>query len=248
MKLIRNLLIVLVIGVAGLYLARNFIARKAVEIAAREMTGFPLEIGSVDIGLLGGSLEVRDLKLMNPPEFHGGTFVNLPLLKVNYDTMSMLRRSPHIKELTVNVAEVVLVKNEKGENNATVLQKKAEAVSGKSSGGESKPGSATGGKPSPGGAPPKEEKTMPYRVDLVKVHVGTVIQRSFGKDGKPSDHKLTLNVDATYKDITESTSITKLVMDTVFMQLGPQLIGDAVKGVGDTIQKAGKGLFDVFKK
>ena len=247
MKLIRNLIIIVVLLVVGLYYFRNTIAKNAVEVAAKEMTGFPLEIGSVDIGLLTGTLEVRDLKMMNPAEFHGGTFVSLPLVRVDYDTISFLRRAPHIKELTVNVAEVALVKNEKGETNATVLQNKAEAVAGS----KSPSGTGSGG----GSTPPKEEKTMPYRVDLVKVHVGTVIQRSFGKDGKPSEHKIDLNVDATYKDISESTSITKLVMDTVFGQLGSQLVGSAVKGlgdagktVGDTLQKSGKGLLDMFKK
>ena len=89
----------------------------------------------------------------------------------------------------------------------------------------------------------------------MKIHVGTVIQRSYSRDGKPSEHKLNLNVDATYKDIVESTNITKLVIDTVMDQLGPQLVGTVVKGlgdagknVGDTLQKSGKDLLDMFKK
>lgn len=254
-KIIKWLLVLLVVLGVVLYFARNVVARRAVEIAAKEMTGFPLEIGSVDIGLFSGTLEVRDLKLMNPPEFHGGTFVILPLVKVDYVTMSFLSRSPHIKELIVNVAEVDLVKNEKGETNATVLQNRAAAVSG--SGGTSKPADTSVGTPSggtPSGGAPKEEKKMPYRVDLVKVHVGTVIKRTFSADGKSSENKINLNVDATYKDITESTSISKLVMNTVFGQVGAVAgemikgVGEAVKGAGDTLQKTTKGLFDAFKK
>lgn len=248
MKILRYLLIAVVIVLAGLYFLRNVIAKRSVEVAAKQMTGFPLEIGSVNIGIFSGTLEVKNLKLMNPPEFQGGTFVDLPLLRVDYDTMSFLRRSPHIKELTVNVAEVVIVKNEKGQTNTTVMQEKAASVSG----GEKQTGGKT---PSTEAVAPKEEKAMPYRVDLVKVHVGTVIQRTIGRDGKASDRKLNLNVDATYKDITESTSMSQLVMNTVFSQLGVQMVGDVLKGVGDagkglgdSLQKTTKGLFDAFKK
>ena len=242
-KLFIRIVIVLVALLVVGFLCRNFIARKAVEIVAKDITGFPLEIGAVDIGLFSGTLEVRDLKMMNPPEFHGGTFVSLPLLKVDYKTLSFLCLSPHIKELVVNVAEVDLVTNEKGDTNATVLQNKVAA-----SGGTNQTASASGS------STPKDKKKMSYRVDLVHVHVGTVIKRSFNSAGKPSETKLTFNLDKIYTDINESTSITKLIMDTVFGQLGAvagEMIkgtGAAVNNAGQTLQKTGKGLFDNLKK
>jgi len=255
-KIIKWLLVLVVVLVVVLYFTRNIVARRAVEVAAKELTGFPLEIGSVDIGLFNGTLEVRDLKLSNPPEFHGGTFVIMPLLKVDYDTMSFLSKSPHIKELVVEVSEVDLVKNEKGETNANVLQDRASSIGG--SGGTSKSADTSGGTPSggtPGGGAPKEEKkAMPYRVDLVKVHVGTVIKRTYSSDGKPSENKINLNTNAKFENITESTSISKLIMDTVFGQVGAvagEMIkgaGEAIKGATDTLQKTTKGLFDAFKK
>ena len=246
-KLLFGILLVLVALVVIGVLCRNVIARKAVEIAAKEMTGFPLTIGSVDIGLFSGTLEVRDLELMNPPEFHNGTFIKLPLVRVDYETMSFLRRAPHIKELTVNVAEVDLVTSEKGEANATVLQSRAESIGGGKQAGPSSSGT-------PSNVAVKDEKKMPYHVDVVNVHIGTVIKRSFNRDGKPSEIKITLNGNATYKDVNESSSITKLIMDTVFGQLNA-VAGEMLKtvsGIGkdaaQTIQKTGKGLFDSFKK
>jgi hypothetical protein len=240
------LVLVVVSGVV-LYFARNIIARKAVEVAAKELTGFPLEIGSVDIGLFGGTLEVRNMKLSNPPEFHGGTFIILPLVKVDYVTMSFLSKAPHIKELTVNVAEVDLVTNEKGETNYSVLQKRTSSIGGSG-------GTPSGG--TPGGGTPKEEKKMQYRVDVIKVHVGSVIKRTLGSDGKEKSKTSLLfkPLNARYENITECTSIMKLVMDTLFGQVGTVAgdiikgAGEAVKGAADSVQKATKGLFDAFKK
>jgi hypothetical protein len=176
--------------------------------------------------------------------------------------MSFLSKAPHIKELVVDVAEVHLVKNEKGETNANVLKDRASSMGG--SGGTSKPADTSGGTPgggTPGGGAPKEEKKTPYRVDLVKVHVGTVVKRTFSSDGKESKNTINLNTNAKFENITESTSISKLIMDTVFGQVGA-VAGEMIKGAGeaikgateavkgatDSLQKTTKGLFDAFKK
>jgi len=242
-KILVRILAVLVVLVVAAFLFRNFIARKAVEVGVKQVTGFPLEIGSVDLGVFGGRLEVQNLKLMNPPEFPEKAFVDLPLFKVDYHTLSMLSGSPHIKEVDVNVAEVVLVKNAKGESNAQVLQAKVTPASS----GSSQPEGDKSPKTEPSGS-------VRYRVDLVRVHIGTVRILDYSKGNKPTEKKITLNKDVVFKDVDESTSITALVMRTVFGQVG-EVAGDLVKGVGEaakgateTLQKTGQGLFDSIKK
>ena len=78
----------------GLTLFYTDLDRKAVEVGAKQVTGFPLTIGAVNIGIFTGSLEVDNLKLMNPPEFKEPMFVDLPLFKVDYVTFSMLSGAP----------------------------------------------------------------------------------------------------------------------------------------------------------
>lgn len=236
-KLIKWLLILTVVLVVGLVLARNFVVRTGLQIGARQATGFPLNIGAVDIGLLNGKLEVRDLKLTNPQDFDEKRFVDLPRLYVDYEFSSMLRRQPHVREMEVNLNELVIVKNAAGEYNAMKLKNMAA-------------GSST-----------TSEKKTPYRVDLLKVKVGTVIVKDYSK-GNPTERVYKLNLDVTYKDLTETTDISKLVLATVLKNVGiPDLAGFSdqlnkqlggvlgnVKGVTDNLQKTGKGLLDVFKK
>ena len=242
-KLLVRIFVVLVALVVVAFLCRNFIARKAVEVGVKQVTGFPLEIGSVDLGVFGGRLEVQNLKLMNPAEFPEKAFVDLPLLRVDYHTLSMLSGSPHIQEVAVNVTEVVLVKNAKGETNAQVLQAKVTPASS----GSSQPGGDKSPKTEPSGG-------AHYRVDLVRVHIGTVRILDYSKGTKPTEKNITLNKDVVFKDVNESTSITALVMRTVFGQVGA-VAGDLVKGLGgatkgatDTLQKTSQGLFDSIKK
>jgi len=239
-KFLVRIALVFVILLAAVFLLRNVIACKAVEIGTQQMTGFPLEIASVDLGMFGGAMEVRGLKLMNPPDFPEKMFVDLPLFKVDYRTLSMLRGAPHIRELIVNVNEVILVKNEKGESNVDRIQAKI-----------SPPPSSD--KSSPATAPSKPEKKTTYRVDVVRVRIGTVIRKDYSK-GKPTEQKFVLNQEVVFKDITESTSISALILRTMLGPIGNvagDLVkgaGETLKGAGDTLQKTGKGLFENLKK
>ena len=238
-KLLTRIIIGLAVLVVVLFLARNFIARKSAEIGITKVTGFPLQIGAVDIGLFSGQLKVDNLKLTNPPEFKDPRFVDLPQFKIDYVTFSMLRGAPHIKELVVNVNEVVVVKNDKGHTNATMIQEKLSPPATGHAGGGTKPTTT--------------EKKTAYRVDLIRVHIGTVIIKDYSK-ATPTEKKMTLNRDVVFKDLTESTSISALVMSTILGPVG-DVAGDLVKGVGgalkDTsqnLEKSGKGLFDSIKQ
>lgn len=227
---IRILIILAVLAVA-LYFARNFVARKSVEVGARTVTGFPLEIGSVNVGVFTSRLDVRDLKLMNPPEFEDKQFVEMPRLYVDYQFGSMLRATPHINEMLVDIKHLSLIKNAKGESNAMKLK-----------------GMVSSDKPS----------ATKYQVDKLRVHVGSVTIKDYSR-AKPTERTLHLNVDATYNNITDSTDISRLVLLTIAGQVKLPDIGvntdDLKKGLGNvtdsagkTLQGAGKTIFDTIKK
>src|ERR1700689_3920683 len=121
-KLLVKILAVLVVLVAILFLARNFIARESVEIGARKMTGFPLTIGSLKLGLLSGKVDAHDLKLMNPDEFPDKTFGDMPQLYIDYQFRSILGGAPHVNDMIINIKQLTVVKNNKGETNARKLK------------------------------------------------------------------------------------------------------------------------------
>ena len=89
-KLLWKILAVLVGLLVVLFLARNVIARLSVEYGAKKITGFPLTIGSIDLGLFSSKVDVHDLKLMNPSEFSEKTFVDMPQLYIDYRLGSMM--------------------------------------------------------------------------------------------------------------------------------------------------------------
>ena len=217
-KLLWKILAVLVILIVIIFLARNVIARKAVEVGAKRITGFPLEIGSVNLGLFSSKVDVHDVKLMNPPEFQDKLFVDMPQLYVDYQFGSMLSGAPHINDMLINIKQLVVVKNNKGDSNAMKLK----------------------GVVSSGGSSSKK-----YRVDILRIHVGTVTLHDYSRAGL-GQRQYPLNIDATYSNITDSTDITRLVLLTVMSQVRLPDIGvsvnDLKKNLGDVTGTATKTL------
>ena len=237
-KLILLILVAVVALVVIGVLCRNVIARKAVEIGVKDVTGFPLEIGAVEVGLLNGQLDVHDLKLMNPPEFEDQRFVDLPVFHVQYVLGSLFTGVPHLKEIVVTLNRVVIVKNAKGQSNVRQIQDKLA------------PAGNTTEQAAPPAAPAK--KTA-YRVDLLRVHIGTVVMKDYS-NGQPTERTIPFNRDVTFENISESSSLSEMVMNVVFGQLGG-VAGELIKNVGglgtdavQSIQKSGKGLFDSIRK
>src|ERR1041385_3459814 len=95
-------LIVVLVGGVTAVLARNLIARFTVEVGVTKMTGFPLTIGSVNVGLFDGQLDVTQLKLLNPAGYDERMFVDLPAFHMQYVFRSLLTGKPHITELKLN--------------------------------------------------------------------------------------------------------------------------------------------------
>ena len=232
-KLLWKILAAFVILLVILFFSRNFIARVSVEYGAKKITGFPLKIGSVDVGLFSSKVDVRDLTLMNPPEFQEKMFVDMPQLYIDYRLHSMLSGAPHINDMLINIKQLVVVKTDKGDSNAMKL--KGVVFSGKSS--------------------------SKYTIDKLRIHVGTVTVKDYSRP-KPTERNISLNIDATYSNITDSTDITRLVLLTVMSQVKLPDIGikpeDLKKNLGDVTNQAGQalksatdavgGLFDNLKK
>ena len=215
-RILASLFMAVLLVLALAYLGRNAIAREVLTLGVPRQTGFPLEVGAVRLGLLSGRLDVEDLKLSNPPGFKEHLFVDVPSLRAQYDTASILRRRPHIRTLEVEVREVRVVTNEKGERNSTRLLDAA----------------------SSGGATPSHP--WRYHVDLLRIHIGTVVIEDESR-GQHRERTIALNADITYRDLSESTGLAGLVASSALKQLGPA-IGDVAKGMGEALKGAGQGI------
>lgn len=127
--LFRFFLLAVVITVAVL-LSFNSLLRVMIEHNIRAQTGMDAEIGRVEFGWSEPTIEIRDLKIYNPPSFGGTPFLNLPEIHIEYDRAALLKRELHLTLLRLNLAELDIVRSKKGTLNVLSLGKATRGKSG----------------------------------------------------------------------------------------------------------------------
>jgi uncharacterized protein involved in outer membrane biogenesis len=109
--------LLVVVGVIVLLLSYNSILRVAIERQIRAQTGMDVEIGSLKIGLISPTAEIRNLKIHNSRDFGGTPFLDIPEIHVEYDRAALARREIHVTLLRFNLGELDIVKNQAGQTN-----------------------------------------------------------------------------------------------------------------------------------
>ena len=137
-KWLFRLALVLVLLIVLLILFRDPIAKGLVERRIRQQTGLPVKIGKLTVGLRRPTLFIENFKLGNSPDFGGSTFIDVPLLRVQYDLAALRSRRIHLNTVLLNLGELHIVQNKDGKSNLQALQERAKEKSSSSG-----PGGAT---------------------------------------------------------------------------------------------------------
>ena len=116
------LLALIVIGV----LSFDSIAKSVAERRIRQETGMDAHIGKLNISFRNHTVHIEGLRLVNPPEFGGDTFVRIPELHLEADLEAFRQNQLHLKLVRFDIAEVHVVENKEGKKNIDLLQKHGE--------------------------------------------------------------------------------------------------------------------------
>lgn len=122
-RLAVGLALLAVALVAALILSRNWLARTALTAVIQQRTGWQTSLGAVDLGLRDGSLRISNLKILNPPRFGGGPFLDLPELYLAYNPEAAATNALQFREIRLNLAELQIVVDAAGKTNLNELQK-----------------------------------------------------------------------------------------------------------------------------
>jgi hypothetical protein len=77
----------------------------------------------MEIGLATPTMNMEGLKIYNPAGFGGGTFLDLPLMRMEYDADAAGTGKVRLKTLRVHLAELHIVKDKNGVSNLDLLDK-----------------------------------------------------------------------------------------------------------------------------
>lgn len=106
-------------------LLKDIIAKSLAEKNLRDNTGMDAQIAKLEVGLATPTVNLEGLKLYNTADFGGGTFLDMPQLRIEYVPGDIRAGKLHFKTVRLNLSEVHIVKNKSGRTNIELMQKES---------------------------------------------------------------------------------------------------------------------------
>ncbi|HXF11337.1 MAG TPA: AsmA family protein [Desulfuromonadaceae bacterium] len=116
-RLFLGVVVLTIVGIIVFLLSYNTVLRNTVQHEIRAQTGMDADIGSLKVALASPIVKLKDIKINNPPAFGGVPLLNVPEIYIEYDRDALAKKQIHILLLRLNLAELDIVKNQKGETN-----------------------------------------------------------------------------------------------------------------------------------
>ncbi len=102
------ILVILVIIVVAVGLFADSALRVAIETAGTKALNVGVTVGGVNLSILSGKLDFKDLKINNPPGYQHEKLLELSQANITVDTSSLLSDTVNIKDIRLDGAKVVL--------------------------------------------------------------------------------------------------------------------------------------------
>lgn len=241
-RILAGAVVALVALVIFLWLLLDWSVAVAVRNIAPVLTGTPVELQSVRIGILRGRVELVGFKVGNPKGFSRPYAFELDKFVCQVDIPSVLSSKVMVDEVTIHG---MLADYEVGMDgsNLGMIQKNVESFSGKADAASAEPADDT----DKAEKPAKKVVIRKLTVDGVSLAMGAV---------RLPLPPVVLNDLGGGKSLSEVVNefyaaLMKSVADAVSSQV-VQGVGDAAKGLGSAASDAGKSAVDavtnIFKK
>ncbi len=114
--------VAIVVAVIGVLL-KDEITKSLAERNLRNNTGMDAKIESMEVGLATPTVSIEGLKIYNTADFGGGTFLEMPELRVEYMPEAIRDGKLRFKTVRLNLSEVHIVRNKSGKTNIELMQK-----------------------------------------------------------------------------------------------------------------------------
>lgn len=234
-KIIKISLIILVILIIIFFLAKNIIIKNGVEIAVKKAVCLNLEIDELDIGILDSKIKIAGLNIHNPEGFNEKYLAKIPLIYVDYELVSLLKKKFHSTKIELNIDDIVFEKNSNNEINLNKLKAVAEPSKEKSTQQTKKDDIQQ----------KKQEKTKKLEVQIDEL-ILTANQLRFVtyRNDKPKIKTLKIGLDhEKFENIKSIRDIIRIVMLKTLMATGLSKIGVGLnKLAGELSHIEGTGM------
>jgi len=246
--LVVVVLLVVAIGVSVYCLGS--IVKKGVETVGPQITGTEIKLDSATLSLLSGSGRLKGLFVGNPEGFKTASAIKVGAVSLGVAPRSVFSDKVHVKEVRVEAPEITFEGGLKGNNLSRLLDNVQAAT-----GGSEKTGAASQSK-----AASKKLQVDDFVISGGKINLSVDAGPLGAKSATvslPEIHLTELGQDA--NGIT-AAELTQRVLKEILQKAIPAaekavvdlgatgVVKDAGKAATERVEKATKGIGDLFKK
>ena len=226
----KKLMIVVgvIVAILALGLIKDAIVKVSVEKGVEIVTGLKMGMRSLNVGIFRTAVNIAGLKIYNPTGFKDRVMLDMPRIYVHYDLPAIFGGTVHLHKAYLDMKELVVVKNEKGELNLNSLkvvsaQKKGQVKKSEDRG--------------PAGKAPN------IKIDSLRLKIGKAIYKDYSKGGEPNVKEFNVNIDETYTNIDDLSALVGLIVvkaltDTSIAGLANFDVGSLKSSVSSTLAGA----------
>lgn len=192
MKGWMKIFIAVVVVLVALLFVKDMVVKFSVENGIEYVTGLKLRMGSLRLGLVKTDVDIKDLKIDNPKGYKDKVMIDMPRIYVEYSLPEVIKGNIHLKDVKIDLKELVVVKNEKGELNLNSLN----VVKGEE-----------GAK-----APAGKAKAMNLRIDNLDLKIDRVVYKDYSAGGAPTVKEFNVGIDESFSNIDDPAELVKLLI------------------------------------
>ena len=178
---------------------KNGIIQTVLSSSISGIAHVPVSIGSTRAGISSSSIELKNIKIMNPAGFPEKLMLDAPLIAITFDFQSLFKGEAHFREVRLNLQEIVVIKNHDGRLNIDAFKPSKEENEKQKQKKDERKAS---------GKPPK------IRIDEFYLTIGRVVYKDYSSGGaEPAVQTFDIDIhDRKYSNIDNPASLMSLIM------------------------------------
>jgi len=182
--------------------SKNILLTKALKKAIEYSTGLEAN-ADVNLSILKGSLDIKDLELFNPPEFQDRIMIHIPRIFVKCSISTLLKKPLVLENLQLIVSELNVIKNKNGKFNIQTFKETSAKKGKKTTTNTSKP--------------------FKIKIARLKLKIGAVTYKDYTQT-PPAIKKLKIDIEKNLENVTDISQLTKTITKEVLLKI-------AIKGL-----------------
>ena len=219
-KTITALVGILMLVFVGLVLGRNLVAKVVVERGVKLVSGLPLEVQSIDVGLPKTCVAINGLKILNPQGYSEKVMADISQFYADCDVPTFLKKKIHLRDVRIHLEKFVVVRDADRRLNIDALK----ALQARQ----------------------KQVAPFPMQIDSLELKIRKVVYTDYALGDKPVTQEFNVDLNETFRDITDPDALVNLIvlkalMSTTIASLA-NIDLDNMKGMASKGFSTTKGL------